>query len=322
MNLRATIALIGLVPTLLHGQAPEVSARLDTSTIRIGEQAHLDLQVTYRVDQGHSPRITWPAIADSVGTKVDLVADGGIDTVLLHPDQDPYLFAQRRMLTITSWDSGYWAIPPFRFVLDGDTAETGPLLLTVHTVEVDTTKAFRDIKEIYEVPFSWRFWLKRNWPYIAGGVAALAAILLLVREVRRRRRRGPVPKDVPEPTLPLAVRTMDALDVLEKKKLWQQGQIKAYHVELTTILREYIEERCSVPALESTTDELMQRLALGALSSAHREMLVSVLRMADLAKFAKLHPTPTENEAAMATARRFVQETTPIQAPLSDAQGS
>jgi len=305
-------------------QTPLPVAELDTTVIRIGQQARLDLSVTYRVDKGSTVRIEWPAVADTLTGKIDVVNDGGVDTVPVDPANDPFLYAQRRSLLVTSFDSGYWAIPPFTFVIDGDTASTQPLLLTVHTVEVDTTQAFRDIKDIYDLPFSWAFWLRENWPYLAGGAALLATAVVLIRQAGRRRRTGPATPHA-EPEKPLHVRVLQALEAVERKKLWQQGLVKQHHSEVTDILRGYIEERFNVPALERTTDELLKELSLSAMTAPHREQLGNVLRLADMVKFAKWNPSPTENEQVLAGAIALVRGTagtTPGPNTPNDAAGS
>ena len=309
MRALASIAL--LIATLAAAQPV---ATLDTTTLRIGEQIHLQLDVPYRVDGG-AVNIQWPVITDTLTGKVSVVKDSGVDTILPYKDQDPYAFVQRRILTITSFDSGYWAVPPFRFVINGDTLNTDPFLLTVHTVEVDTAAAPRDIKEIYEVPFSLTYWLKQNWPWIAGGVAVLAGIFLLVRWLKRRSKKEP---ELPvEPEKPLHLRTLLALEAIAAKRLWQQGHVKQYHSEVTDLLREYVEERYGVPALESTTDELLAALRTSAMPPAAQQQLGNLLRLADLVKFAKYSALPTENEQLMSAAERFIQETTPGHEALS-----
>jgi uncharacterized protein HemX len=49
------------------------------------------------------------------------------------------------------------------------------------------------------------------------------------------------------------------LNTLEQKGLWQKGEVKAYS-ELTDIVRNYIEEAIDIPAMESTTSELITGL--------------------------------------------------------------
>jgi len=304
-------AAIILLLVSLHGQAQVLGpqATLDTSRIRIGEQTMLMLEVPYRSDAGQGA-IGWPMIGDTLTAHVRVVTDAGIDSVIPDPQDDPFAMVLRRRLTITSFDSGFWAIPPFAFVQDGDTVGTEPLLLTVETVPVDTAAGFRDIKDIAELPFSWRYWWKQNWPYVAGAAGLIAVLAFVVWRLRNR----PVRTDVPEPVtppLPLHERVLQALDDLERRRLWQDGQVKEHHSELTDILRGYIEERYGVPALERTTDELLGELRVSPMTRDAQESLGNLLRLADLVKFAKYTALPAENEQALRTARELVVRTRP-----------
>lgn len=314
--LKAALAGVGLLcAQALAAQPGKPVATLDSTLILIGQQAHVDLRVAYRADNG-AVDIQWPLITDTLTAKVHVLHDSHVDTVLPQKDKDPYLFEQVRTLTITAWDSGFWAIPPFRFVINGDTVETGALLLTVNTVAVDTTQAIRDIKEIYTVPFSLVDWLREHWAWIAGGLAALAVLTALFILLYKRSRR-PKPAAPPPPPVPVHIRTLLALEALRQKKLWQQGRTKAYHSELTGILRNYVEQRFHVPAMERTTDELLAALRMSAMPRNQQERLGTVLRTADMVKFAKWNTIPAENEQALATAVQLVQETadTPADAP-------
>lgn len=310
-------AVLSLLAPAVMAQDVKPVAALDTASILIGQQAHLELSVTYHVDKG-AMDIVWPAITDTVTSKLPILHDSHVDTILPDKQNDPYLFKQTRTLTITSWDSGYWAIPPFTFVINGDTVGTDPLLLTVNTVEADTSKAFRDIKEIYTVPFSLVDWVREHWPWLAGGIAAVAILTALIIFLYRRSRRPKPP--VPEaPKAPLHVRTILALEALQQKKLWEQDRTKDYYIELTDILRGYVQERYGIPAMEQTTDELLAGLRLSSMATAPREQLAHLLRLADMVKFAKWKALPTENEQVMASAIRLVQETadTRPDAPLA-----
>ena len=90
------------------------------------------------------------------------------------------------------------------------------------------------------------------------------------------------------------------LKTLEKKSLVERGEVKAYYSELTDIVRTYIEEAIEIPAMESTTDELIAAFKIAivkkklALNDETIKNLERVLKQADLVKFAKSKPLEFE----------------------------
>ena len=99
-----------------------------------------------------------------------------------------------------------------------------------------------------------------------------------------------------------------ALDELAEKKLWQQGEIKEHYTELTAILREYLERRYGIHAMEQTSDEILVQLRHQHLKSESllmdTEELISV---ADLIKFAKADPGMDIHAATIERVRIFVR---------------
>src|SRR5690606_11944457 len=83
------------------------------------------------------------------------------------------------------------------------------------------------------------------------------------------------------------------LQQLEKKELVQRGEVKTYYSELTDIARTYIEEAVHIPAMESTTSELIEKLRVASVKkniSLNPETVANlekVLMHADMVKFAK-----------------------------------
>lgn len=298
-----------------YSQIISATAKLDTPAILIGEQTKLHLSVTYKVD-GSAPgtkdfgqvRINWPAIGDTLLKQVEVIGKSKIDTMI--PDRnDPYTFVQSQTLTITSFDSGYYAIRPFVFLVNGDSSNargTDALLLSVHTMEVDTTAAIRDIKPPMTEPFQWAELI----PYVVWGAAIAAAIALIAFITIKLSKRKPVPVAVKKKNIiPPHVVALHALEELRAQELWQNGKTKQYHSGLSEILRTYIEGRFHVNALEQTTDEILHSFRTVVIDSESKERLRQVLHLADLVKFAKEIPLSNENEQSMKMALAFVNGT-------------
>ncbi len=301
------IVLLLILAMSAPAGAQHASIKADTNQIVIGEQITLSLSVQYRVDEGDVV-VNWPALKDTISAHIEIVELSNIDTVMVDKENDPYLFAQQREVIVTSFDSGYFPIPPFAFQINNDSVFTDALLITVNTVQIDTTQAIKDIKEIYEVPFSFADWFKENWGWFAGGAGVLVALWLLLVYLRKRKQK-PVVEVKEEPKIPAHEIAIEQLEKLRKQKLWQQGKLKAYYVALTEILRIYIEERFKVHALEQTSEELLLNLRFADIDEASKMKLRQILMLSDLVKFAKEQPIAHENEQSIEFAISFVVNT-------------
>jgi hypothetical protein len=138
---------------------------------------------------------------------------------------------------------------------------------------------------------------------IAGGVALLALAFLAVR-ARRRRRRAAVRRSAAEIAF-------GRLAALERGGL-PEGREAAdrWYVELSDIVRRYIEDRFGIRAPELTTEEFLREARrLSELGEPHRALLSAFLEGCDRVKFAGHEPAADESSAALALARRLIEET-------------
>ncbi len=311
--MRSLACILLLFPIGLLAQVP--TATLDTAVMRIGEQ----LNVLLSVDLGHEgiTSIEWPLVEDELGPNMEVIRISEIDTIHTAIGTSMDIVHLERRVVITSFDTGFWAIAPFRFEIGGQVMETAPLLLEVRGIDLGEKAQLRDIKPIHEVPFSLLSWLRRNWYWIVLPLLLVGALWYAWKWWRRR---PIVSKEVKEtgPTLPIHERILIALREVEQEKLWQNGAPKPYYSRITELLREYIEERYHVPALERTTDDLLHELRVSALGREQLQLLHNMLQLSDMVKFAKAVPTPLENEQIMHGAIRLVQETTEHRATVHD----
>ena len=285
----------------------EAIAMMDTNKIRIGEQSKIDLYVKYKATQKNL-NIQWPVIGDTLRKEVEVVNVSKIDTTI--PDKNkPDEIQQHQTITVTSVDSGFWAIPPFAFIVNNDTTkpvETDALLLAVYTLPVDTAeKSIKDIKAPFDEPFDWHEYL----PYIYSGLVAVVVIAIIIFILRKVLKKKPVVVEPPKPKVPAHVTALNALEEIKNKKLWQEGKYKEYHTLISDTLRAYIEERYGVAAMELTSDEIFKIMNSQVIDSISKEKLKQVLTLADYVKFAKVIPMDVENEMSLNNAFDFINGT-------------
>ena len=301
------VFLMLLIPSTAAQQI-KATATLDSSVIKIGQQVKLQLSIQYRVDNGKRIEIIWPQIEDTLRKEIEVVNQSKIDTLI--DKNDPYLFTQSRTLTLTSFDSGYWAIPPFKFFA-GDTngVFTDALLMEVTTIAVDTTQAIKDIKAPFEDTYSWLDWLKDNMYVIWVSIGALMTLLILLFIIKYTRKVKPPMVIVEVPKIPAHIIAFEKLEKLKMESLWQEGKLKLYHSKLTDIIREYIENRFKIQAQEQTTEEILFGFRNVSIDEESRTKLKQTLLLADLVKFAKEEPMPGENERSLAYSFDFINGT-------------
>lgn len=289
--------LVGCL-NIAQAQQATVTARLDGAQIVVGDHARLFIET----QQPQGTTLSWAVIPDTFNS-LEVVERGKIDTL----SQNGLTVYKQRFL-ITGFDSGLFKIPSFTFtaIPQGGspyTVNTDSFALSVSTVPVDTTQPFRPIKGIMAVKGSWLDYL----PYILLGAALLGIILGIIIYLKKRRK--PVPPAPKAPVETLQQKTLRQLNELEKQELWQKGKVKEYYIALTDILRIYLEERFRIHAMEQTTDELLEQAYRHTDLSRYSSELATILRTADLAKFAKAQPLPVEHTQAMELTIELVRNT-------------
>lgn len=313
----AMMLIAGPVTTAL-GQHSSALATLEKPGILIGDQIKLELTLTAPAGS----KIQWPMLLDTIAQNVEILKKSGIDTV----SSDKEKFTLKQVLTITSFDSGAFVIHPilFKFNQGKDTttyfAQTLPVTLDVQTVQTDQAKDIKPIKPPLKAPVTFREVLP--WILIILAILGLAALVYFY--LKRKKVQPPVVHTRLSTAVPPYEAAIDALEALKSKKLWQAGQVKEYYSELTEIVREYIELRYPVRAMEMTSAEIYDALKKVDLMASSRDKLNQILLLADLVKFAKEQPLPLENEQSLDRTFEFVRETKPRweQEPAQDQKNT
>ncbi len=281
MAFKASIVLLLLQCGMGFSQTTSsVSSEIDTTSIKIGEQIRFKIkveadstaQIVFPEGQTFSPMEMVEAISTDTVRKLDRVT-------------------LQKIYALTQFDSGTYTIPRQQVVINGQNFFTDSIKVAVATVPVDTlTQKMYDIKPFLEVEKSnYDLWKKALWILLGLVILGGLAYWFLIRK-------KPLSEEEKVALLPPYDRALLELKKLENSKYIIQDEYKQYYSELTDIVRSYLEEDVHVSALESTTDQLIEKLELLKdagelkLDDDTIDQFKKVLQTADLVKFAKSKP--------------------------------
>jgi hypothetical protein len=302
------LILIFAFPLQMKGQEVSVTAAFDTSRILIGDQINFSVIVNQPADL----KLSLPFFKDTLSKNIEILSGPVIDT--------SYISGNKIRITekylITSFDSGFYRVDPVfaetsdknglkRFYSDYSVLEVSRVKLT----PPDTSAKIFDIAAPYRAPVT----LGEILPWILLFLLAALIVWLIIKLVRkfRKTKKEVIIKVNIEPAHVIAFRE---LEKLQSEMLWQKGETKKYYTRLTEIIRQYLENRFQVYSLELTTSETLEALVkTGFKKNESYNKLKSVLTGADLVKFAKYKPEPTENEASYSNSWDFVLATKVIE---------
>ena len=282
-----------------YSQSLSIETSLDSNKLLIGDQTFLTIKVT--VPRNRS-EIVFPKFADTLLKSVEIVDRSKIDTI--SKDDKTYVLQQK--YTITSFDSGSYILKVGPFIINGkDSMFANPISLYVNTLKVDTAKDVKDIKAPYKAPLEWA----EIWPWLRWFLVGLLIVSILVYFLWRYFSKKDDYESVKtiEPPHTIAFRELERL---KDEQLLANGLVKEYHSRVSDIIRGYIEVRFEVKALELTSDEVLDIFRNSEIVNSELfNQLKQLLKVADLAKFAKYVPVDNENEMSLKNAYTFVNET-------------
>ena len=308
MKIRLYLLLL-LLSTAVFAQQKQVVTSIDTIKNKIGAEFKLSIKTT--VDT--SSKVIFPKLKN-LGA-LEVIQSYPIDTVKMDGRYELI-----KKYGLTQFDSGRYVVPSIKIFINSKPFMTDSLLVEVANVQVDTLKQkMFDIKDIAPADNPIGDW----WKYllIAALIVGIGAFIYWFIKKRQEKK---LQEEIFKTPIEKAT---SLLDTLEKKELWQKGEVKAYYSELTDIARNYIEEAIEIPAMESTTSELIQGLRAASvkkkmtLSQEIIENLERVLKQADLVKFAKSKPLDfeiTEDRNKIQKAILTLDNSIPVEVPVEE----
>ncbi len=302
---RAVLAgmFILLTPLAIFSQEGSISieSKVDRSTIRIGDLIKYTILVTRTPDV----EVEMPGLAANLGSFEIR------DYEIFDSEASEGQVIDKFEYTISTFDVGEFEIPPleFYYIVANDTTKnvlkTRKIKITVESIVPSEAGDIRDVKSPLEMSRD----LRRIIIWSSIGFAVLLLTLAGLYVWRRKKAgRGLLPKRV-EPPRPAHEVALEQLKELETSSLLEEGKVKKYYIEISEIIRRYIEGRFFIVALELTTFELLQKLESENVEAEAIRMIQEFLESCDLAKFAKYVPAEEKNRAALSRGVEIVEKT-------------
>lgn len=275
------ILLYFLFTATVFAQQKQVLTSIDTTKNKIGAE----FKLTFKTSVDTASKVVFPNLRNFGALEV--IQSYPIDTI---KKNDRYELIKKYGLT--QFDSGRYTIPSVKILINNKAFLSDSIKVEVANVKVDTLRQkMYDIKDIVPSNESSDWWKYLLGLMLMVGLGAVAYWFL------KKRQKEKIEEEIYKTPIEKAT---TLLNNLEKKELWQHGEVKEYYSELTNIVRNYIEEAIEIPAMESTTSELIEGLKVASqkkkmkLSKETIDNLFVVLKQADLVKFAKSKPMDFE----------------------------
>ncbi len=150
-----------------------------------------------------------------------------------------------------------------------------------------------------------------TYVYILAAILGILCISIISITLKRyMRKKIPLMPDEPKPVILPDQLALGKLKKLQESSLLAEGKFATYHEQISEIIREYIENKYHVHALEMTCHEILIWAKSKYVEGMNYDDLKDLLGITDLVKFAKMSPSDSTNHWVMKTGIEFIHATT------------
>ncbi len=188
---------------------------------------------------------------------------------------------------------------------------TNPVPLQFSSVLAEDEQEFRPLKPIFDFAAAW-------WPYILGLLILLAGGYLFYKYYwQQRETEEPTEQKTftPKPFNNPIKELQEAIQELEQREPSSKEEFKEFYIALGDAIRRYYEDLHKVPALESTSRELLAMIQKRAIDEDLVTDTRAVLQEADMVKFANFTPTTKQANRALEKAHDFLERARDVDGP-------
>ncbi|MDD3685474.1 MAG: hypothetical protein PHE56_01785 [Bacteroidales bacterium] len=196
------------------------------------------------------------------------------------------------------------------FVQEYQQVTQGQPLFTLYRIKDIKGNQYNTPFNLAELWYYFKKYLKQFWWAIILLLAILATLIYFL--VFDKKGKKPTLFKI-KPDEPAHVIALAKLEHIRKEKIWSRGQTKEFHVQITDVIREYLENRFGIQAIEMTSSEILEITSkTGEISNEDQIKLRQILEIADAVKFAKYQALQNENDLSLRNSFEFVENTKEI----------
>ncbi|MBT3281693.1 MAG: hypothetical protein HN374_01845, partial [Cryomorphaceae bacterium] len=275
----------------------DISSSIDTIQVKIGQEIKFNIDIysknKYNIRFDENPNFIPFEVLKSYPS----------DTVIESSNIS-------KKYSLINFEPGEYWIPPQKIYFNQSIKFSDSLRVIINDVEVDTIKQnLFDIKPIIPV--------KRNYQKLINSLIIGFLILTLIYIILRFRlfNKKKSSLDEMKSLYQIAIDKLGDLDNLAPNS---QIEFKEYYTILIDIFRDYLESQVKIPAMESTSRELIVRINMlkdsGNYDFESKQIneLENLFTKSDLIKFAKSLPTKNDINIDISTIKDFIDSTEKI----------
>tara|TARA_Y100000590_G_scaffold463529_1_gene630515 strand:- start:597 stop:2180 length:1584 start_codon:yes stop_codon:yes gene_type:complete len=272
-----------------------IESQVDTTSFKIGEKIDYYIKISidnnYDIKFSEKPNFLPFEVLDSFEE----------DTIL-----DNENFSIIKKYSLINFEPGEFWIPPQRILFNNSVKYSDSLLIIINDVEVDTVKQnLYNIKPIIPI--------KRNYTNILTVIFFILLLLLVVWYLIKNRSKESWQSSFKanESFYEIAIKRINKLKNISPKN---QNEFKEFYTNLVDSLRQYLEFQFQIPAMESTSSQLLIRIKVFSENKNYKienkslKDLEKLFSKSDLIKFAKSLPSKNEVSNDIETISSFIKK--------------
>lgn len=305
--------MVGIFSLGAWSKPISIKASADSTTLLMGDRVRVNVQVINEGADGNIVELPEKK-QDYYGLEmVDIVTDSaqlgnGRTEINYH-------------ITFQAFDpTELLTLPPFRYAAGPDTVQSD--ILTFKVYPIDLSPELGDVNDVENltihpaesvqaIPSRWYDYVPDWWIWVVIGLLCVA-LGCVVYILYRKNGKTLFTKPKPIPPYELAVQR---LNELKDRKLLEKGQTKVYYTDLIDIMRNYLEGRFGINAMEMPSTEILRRLRGNKETHLSASQIEQALKLADIVKFAAANPTAQEGQSTFNAVSQFLENTKPLPEP-------